>query len=243
MKPLSILSVLLAVLCMTACGSKTGVTADPDSLFYADTVAVEEVTNPTADAANAIVALLQEQLESADLERVKGIAKDIASQLKNLLSQQDTEGVETYAAIISNFIAENSARIKEIGASEVLSEAITQVEGIPTDVVQTTNQAIDGVKSAALTAAISAITKGESVVDAVKAAADELMSEGSDAANKASNAVEAAKNAAENAPDEVKEAVKNKAEEVKEAVKQQATDAANQAIDDAAAAAKKALGL
>lgn len=241
MKNLSKLSVAIAALCMTACGGKTGNTAEPDSLCYADTVAVEEMTNPTADAANAVVALLQSQLESTDLESIKTTAKDIAAKLKQLLSLQDTEGVQTYSAIIDDFIATNSAKIREIGASEILSEAITQVEGIPADVIQTTTQAVDGVKSAALTAALSAIAQGESVADAVKAAAAEVMTEGSDAANKAAAAVEAAKKAAENAPEEVKEAAKAKAEEVKEALKQKATDAANKAIEDAAAAAKKAL--
>ena len=49
MKHLAILSVVVTALCLAACGGKTAGTADPDSLFYADTVAVEEDTNPPVD--------------------------------------------------------------------------------------------------------------------------------------------------------------------------------------------------
>ena len=227
---------------LAACGGKTGATAEPDSLL-ADTVAVEEVTNPTADAANGVVALLQEQLQSADPAQVKGIVQTVTDKVKELLKLGDVEGVETYTAVISNFIAENAPKLKELGITESLTNALAGIEGLPTDVAETAKQAAEGVKSAALTSAISAIASGESVMDAVKAAAAQVMTDGTDAANQAAAAVDAAKAAAEAAPEAVKEAAKAKAEEVKEQAKQQATDAANKAIDDAAAAAKKKLGL
>ena len=160
MKRLPFLFAVIVALCLSACGGKTITTSDPDSLFYADTVAVEEVTNPAADAANAIVAQLQKQMDTTDLECVKDIARDITKHLKELIGQQDMEGVESYTAIINNFIAENADKIREIGAAEILSDAITNMEGVPTDVIQATTQALEGIKTPALNAAVSAIEKG-----------------------------------------------------------------------------------
>ena len=243
MKKLSFITLAAVVMSFTACGGKTSANADPDSLFYDDTVAVEEVTHTAAEAANDIVAQLNEQLLEADAEKVNGIAQTISDKVTELLKLDDIEGVETYAAIVSNFVAENAEKLKEAGAAQTITQALTSVQGIPADVVQNATQAIEGVKTAALTSAVSAIAKGESVTEAVREAATQAIANSTEDAAQAAAAAEAAKQAVEATPEAVKEAVKAKVEESKENAKQQATDAANKAIDDAAAAAKKKLGL
>ena len=154
---------------------------------------------------------------------IEKCAKGQANEVVALLG--DTESAETYTALISNFIADNATKLQEIGASETIQSALSQVEGLPDDIIATATEAVTGVKSAALTSALSAIAKGESVMDAVKAAAEEVVAKGTEVADDAKAAAEAAPDA------------------VKEAAKKQANDAVNKAIDDAAAAAKKELGL
>ena len=242
MKKIFAFAMAAVAMSFASCGSKTASnTAELDSLACDSTECCEKACPQSA--ANQVVALLQEQIQKADLEQIKSIGTTIAETVSKFLSNGDTEGVETYTAVISNFIAENADKLKEIGASATITEALSKVEGIPSDIVETATQAVSGVKSAALTSAINAIAKGESVMDAVKAAAGEAVAEGAQAATDAAAAADAAKAAVEAAPEAVKEAAKAKAEEVKENAKQQATDAANKAIDDAAAAAKKKLGL
>ena len=270
MKKLFSLAVAVAAISLASCGGRTAQTAEPDSLCCKSGSCVEcacpECSCPegacaegkcenckcTQDccnkeavqgAANEVVALLGEQLKNANPEQIKSIANTVAEKVAQFLAAGDTESAEKYTALISNFVAENADKLKKIGASESVAQALAKVEGIPSDIVETATQAVTGVKSAALTSALNAIAKGESVVDAVKAAATEVAAEGSQAAADAQVSAEAVKAAVEAAPDAVKEAAKAKANEAAESAKQQATDAANKAIDDAAAAAKKKLGL
>ena len=270
MKKLFSLAVAVAAISLASCGGRTAQTAEPDSLCCKSGSCVEcacpECSCPegacaegkcenckcTQDccnkeavqgAANEVVALLGEQLKNANPEQIKSIANTVAEKVAQFLAAGDTESAEKYTALISNFVAENADKLKEIGASESVAQALAKVEGIPSDIVETATQAVTGVKSAALTSALNAIAKGESVVDAVKAAATEVAAEGSQAAADAQVSAEAVKAAVEAAPEAVKEAAKAKANEAAESAKQQATDAANKAIDDAAAAAKKKLGL
>ena len=240
MKKLFSLAVAVAAISLASCGGRTAQTAEIDSLAC-DSAKCEQ---PCAQgAANEVVALLGEQLKNANPEQIKSIANTVAEKVAQFLAAGDTESAEKYTALISNFVAENADKLKEIGASETVAQALAKVEGIPSDIVETATQAVTGVKSAALTSALDAIAKGESVVDAVKAAATEVAAEGSQAAADAAASADAVKAAVEAAPDAVKEAAKAKANEAAESAKQQATDAANKAIDDAAAAAKKKLGL
>ena len=263
MKKLFFMAMAVAAISLASCGGRTATTAEPDSLCCDKGTCVEcacpdcpcpegACAEGKCDSctcqqeccaqkcakgeANQVVALLGEQLKSADPEQIKSIANTIGEKVAQFLSKGDTEAAETYTAVISNFIADNAAKLQEIGASEAVTQALAKVEGLPSDIIETATEAVTGVKSAALTSAITAIAKGESVVDAVKAAAEEVVAGGTEIANDA-------KAAAEGAPEAVKEAAKAKAEEAAENVKQQATDAANKAIDDAAAAAKKKLGL
>jgi len=229
MKKIFAFAMAAIAMSFASCGSKTASnTAELDSVAC-DTAACAECPK---GAAQQVVALLQEQIENANPEQIKSIGATIAEKVSQFLAKGDNEAVQTYTAVISNFIAENADKLKEIGASSSITEALSKVEGIPTDIIETATQAVSGVKSAALTSAMEAIAKGESVTDAIKAAAGEVISDGADAAAAAQEAVEAA-------PEAAKEAAKAKVEEVKD----QAADAAGKAVDDAAAAAKKSLGL
>jgi len=231
MKKISIFAVAGLAMTFAACGGKTGNTAEVDSLL-ADTVAVEETVNATADAANGVVALLQEQIEKADPEQVKSIAQTITDKVSELLKANNIEGVETYTAVINNFIAENADKLKENGIAKTITEAISNVAGLPSDVIETAKSAAEGVKSEALTSAISALASGGNVLDAVKNAATQAVSdaaaEGAEAVEEGKAAVEDAKAAVEAAP---------------EAAEKAAKEAASDAVDQAAAAAKSKLGL
>ena len=212
----------VAAVSLASCGGRTLSTAEPDSLCCEQDTCIEKCAKGQA---NEVVALLGEQIKKADPEQIKSIANTIAEKVAQFLAKGDTESAETYTALISNFIADNATKLQEIGASETIQSALSQVEGLPDDIIATATEAVTGVKSAALTSALSAIAKGESVMDAVKAAAEEVVAKGTEVADDAKAAAEAAPDA------------------VKEAAKKQANDAVNKAIDDAAAAAKKELGL
>ncbi len=254
MKKLFIIAVAAAAVCLASCGGKTARTTDPDSL---DVNVLVEAASPV-DAANQVVALLKDQLKKANLEQIKAIAASVTQKVAEFVANGDNEAVQSYTAIINNFVAENAERLQSIGASTALSEALTTVQGLPANIVEATSQAAEGVKTEALTSAINALASGENVLEAVQSAAGNALStaigaavgtatDAQDAAAakaaEVKDAAAAAKAAVEAAPAAAKEAVKQKAQEATDAATQKATDAANKAIDDAAAAAKKKLGI
>ena len=254
MKKLFYFAVAVVTISLASCGGKTAATSDPDSL---NAQAIVEAATP-AEAATQVVALLKDQLKKANVEQIKAISASVAEKVAEFVANGDNEAVQTYTAVINNFVAENAARLKEIGASTIISDALTSVSGLPANITDAATQAAEGVKTEALTSAINAMATGENVLDAVKAAAGNALSTtissavgtATDAqnaaaakANEVKDAATAAKAAVEAAPEAAKEAVKQKAQEAADAAAQKANDAANKAIDDAAAAAKKKLGL
>lgn len=211
MRKLFTFAIAVAAISLASCGGKTTATSDPDSLACE---AVAEVEETPSEAAEGIVAQLQEQLKNADAEQIKAIGATVAETVAGFIAKGNQEAAQTYTTIINNFISENAEKLKEIGAATSISDALATVVDLPA-----------GISEAAKSAAEGLGTDADAKVEAAKAQ------------------VEAAKAAVEAAPEAVKEAVKAKAEEAAEAAKQQASDAANKAIDDAAAAAKKKLGL
>lgn len=254
MKKLFFFAVAAAIVSLASCGGKTAATSDPDSL---KTETIVEAATP-ADAAEQIVDLLKDQLKKANVDQIKTIGASVAQKVAEFVANGDNEAVQTYTAIINNFVAENAERLKTIGAATTISEALATVTGIPANVTDAATQAAEGVKTEALTSAITALANGENVLEAVQKAAGNALSttissavgtatDAQDAAAakaaEVKDAAAAAKAAVEAAPEAAKEAVKQKAQEATEAATQKANDAANKAIDDAAAAAKKKLGL
>lgn len=229
MKKIFALAIAAVTISMASCGGKTASTADPDSLSVE--TAVEAAT--PAEAANQVINLLRDQIKKANPEQIKVIGQSVAQKVAEYVAAGDNEAVQTYTAVINNFIAENAERLQTIGASSTISEALASVSGLPSNIAEAATQAAEGVKTEALTSAINALASGENVLEAVKAVAGDAATT---AISSALNSQEAKDAAAEVSPEAVKEAVK-------EAAKQQATDATNKAIDDAAAAAKKKLGL
>lgn len=207
-----ILTFVMAAIAMSfvACGSKTGSTAEPDSLAF-ESIAEEEAP---VDQAKAIVALLQEQIQNADPEQLKAIGAQITEKIAEFIAAGDTEAAKSFTEVIDNFLTENAEKAKESGIATTVTEAISNVEGIPSSLVEAAQSAATGVATE---------------TNAQAAAVQE--------------SVNAAKEAIEAAPEAAKQAAKAKAEEAAAAAQQKAQESANQAIDEAAAAAKKKLGL
>ena len=222
MKKIFTLIIAAAAISMASCGGKTATdNSNPDSLSAETAV---EAAAPI-QAAQQIVTLLAEQLQKADVEQIKAIGATIAAKVSEFLSNGDAKAAEAYTAVINNFVADNSAKLKELGAATTISDALAAVAGLPADITEATTQAAEGVKTEALT----------SVLNAQSAVMEKV--------NEVQEAAAAAKAAVEAAPEAVKEAAEQQAQQAVDAAQQKAAEEANKAIDDAAAAAKKKLGL
>lgn len=219
MKKIMTLVIAAAAISLTSCGGKTNSnTAELDSLTT-ETVAEEEVA--PAEQAGQVVALLQEQIKNADPEQIKAIGAQVAEKVAEFLAKGDEAAAKTYTETINKFIAENAEKLKAIGASTTISEALSNVENLPSSLLEAATSAANGVAATATEQAEAA----QQAVDAAKAA------------------VEAAPEAVKEAAKEAVDAAKAKGEEAAAAAQQKAQEQANKAIDDAAAAAKKKLGL
>ena len=219
MKKIMTLVIAAAAISLASCGGKTNSnTAELDSLAT-ETVAEEEVA--PAEQAGQVVALLQEQIKNADPEQIKAIGAQVAEKVAEFLAKGDEAAAKTYTETINKFIAENAEKLKAIGASTTISEALSNVENLPSSLLEAATSAANGVAATATEQAEAA----QQAVDAAKAA------------------VEAAPEAVKEAAKEAVDAAKAKGEEAAAAAQQKAQEQANKAIDDAAAAAKKKLGL
>ncbi len=219
MKKIMTLVIAAAAISLASCGGKTNSnTAELDSLTT-ETVAEEEVA--PAEQAGQVVALLQEQIKNADPEQIKAIGAQVAEKVAEFLAKGDEAAAKTYTETINKFIAENAEKLKAIGASTTISEALSNVENLPSSLLEAATSAANGVAATATEQAEAA----QQAVDAAKAA------------------VEAAPEAVKEAAKEAVDAAKAKGEEAAAAAQQKAQEQANKAIDDAAAAAKKKLGL
>ena len=219
MKKIMTLVIAAAAISLASCGGKTNSnTAELDSLTT-ETVAEEEVA--PAEQAGQVVALLQEQIKNADPEQIKAIGAQVAEKVAEFLAKGDEAAAKTYTETINKFIAENAEKLKAIGASTTISEALSNVENLPSSLLEAATSAANGVAATATEQAEAA----QEAVDAAKAA------------------VEAAPEAVKEAAKEAVDAAKAKGEEAAAAAQQKAQEQANKAIDDAAAAAKKKLGL
>lgn len=219
MKKIMTLVIAAAAISLASCGGKTNSnTAELDSLTT-ETVAEEEVA--PAEQAGQVVALLQEQIKNADPEQIKAIGAQVAEKVAEFLAKGDEAAAKTYTETINKFIAENAEKLKAIGASTTISEALSNVENLPSSLLEAATSAANGVAATATEQTEAA----QQAVDAAKAA------------------VEAAPEAVKEAAKEAVDAAKAKGEEAAAAAQQKAQEQANKAIDDAAAAAKKKLGL
>lgn len=189
MKKIMTLVIAVAAICLASCGSKTNAnTAELDSLA---TEAVAEEDGTPVEQAQAVVALLQEQIQKADPEAIKAIGKQIAEKVADFIAKGDEAAAKLYTETISNFINENAEKLKEIGASTAIPEALSTVENLPSSLLESVTNAANGVAAAAGEQAAAA----QEAVDAAKAA------------------VEAAPEAAKQAAEEAAAAAQKKAQE------------------------------
>ncbi len=212
MKKILTLIVAAATISFASCGSKTtSATSEIDSI--AAEAAVEQ-SAPAAEQAQAVIALLQEQIQNADQDQIKAISDQIAQKVAEFIAQGDEAAAQTYIETISNFINTNAEKLKAIGASTTITETISAVEGVPAGIIESVTNAANGVAATATEQAAAAQAAVEAAPEAAKAAAEQAAA-----------------------------AAQQKAQEAAAAAQQQAKDKANEAIDNAAAAAKQKLGL
>lgn len=212
MKKILTLIVAAATISFASCGSKTtSATSEIDSI--AAEAAVEQ-SAPAAEQAQAVIALLQEQIQNADQDQIKAISDQIAQKVAEFIAQGDEAAAQTYIETISNFINTNAEKLKAIGASTTITETISAVEGVPAGIIESVTNAANGVAATATEQAAAAQAAVEAAPEAAKAAAEQAAA-----------------------------AAQQKAQEAATAAQQQAKDKANEAIDNAAAAAKQKLGL
>ena len=212
MKKILTLIVAAATISFASCGSKTtSATSEIDSI--AAEAAVEQ-SAPAAEQAQAVIALLQEQIQNADQDQIKAISDQIAQKVAEFIAQGDEAAAQTYIETISNFINTNAEKLKAIGASTTITESISAVEGVPAGIIESVTNAANGVAATATEQAAAAQAAVEAAPEAAKAAAEQAAA-----------------------------AAQQKAQEAAAAAQQQAKDKANEAIDNAAAAAKQKLGL
>ncbi len=235
-----------AIAGLTACtGGKTARTSDPDSLFAqacscSEKCACDKCQCPDdacaqgkcvncpcvcedAQAAcqqkddSEIVYTLAEAMKTDNSDLLKKAVDTIEQTLKEYIGKGDTEAINNYVAIVSKFLTDNYQTLQEAGMATVISNALSNIEGMPTEAADIIQSAAKGEKSAALTNILNAMDKKASEA---AAAAQEAVASGREAINEAAAAVDAA-------PAAAKEAAK---------------EAASKAIDAAAAAAKEKLG-
>lgn len=212
MKKILTLIVAAATISFASCGSKTtSATSEIDSIAAEAAV---EPSAPAAEQAQAVIALLQEQIQNADQDQIKAISDQIAQKVAEFIAQGDEAAAQTYIETISNFINTNAEKLKAIGASTTITEAISAVEGVPAGIIESVTNAANGVAATATEQAAAAQAAVEAAPEAAKAAAEQAAA-----------------------------AAQQKAQEAAAAAQQQAKDKANEAIDNAAAAAKQKLGL
>ena len=212
MKKILTLIVAAATISFASCGSKTtSATSEIDSI--AAEAAVEQ-SAPAAEQAQAVIALLQEQIQNADQDQIKAISDQIAQKVAEFIAQGDEAAAQTYIETISNFINTNAEKLKAIGASTTITETISAVEGVPAGIIESVTNAANGVAATATEQAAAAQAAVEAAPEAAKAAAEQAAA-----------------------------AAQQKTQEAAAAAQQQAKDKANEAIDNAAAAAKQKLGL
>lgn len=165
MKKLMMLTLAAVAMSFAACGVQTRNTAELDSLSF-DSPSQEELA---VDQANAIVALLQDQLQNADSAEVKAISDQIASQVAGFVAAGDEEAANRYTAIISQFIESNAVKLQQAGVPDAFAQAVASVKDIPAAIVKLATQTAEKTDSAA-----AAVQKG---VDAVPQAVKEAVKE------------------------------------------------------------------
>lgn len=190
MKKLFFMAMAAAAVSLASCGGRTAQTAEPDSLAC-DTTECSKAECPK-DAAGQVVAQLTEQLQQADPEQLQNIANTISETVSELIAQGKTEAAERYTAIINAFVAENAARLQEIGASETVTSALaagTAAIEQGTEAARAAKAAAEGAPEAIEAAKAAVEAAPEAVKEAAKAKAEELKEDAkqqaTDAANKA----------------------------------------------------------
>ena len=212
-----------AIAGLTACtGGKTARTSDPDSLFTqacscSEKCACDKCQCPDdacaqgkcvncpcvcedAQAAcqqkddSEIVYTLAEAMKTDNSDLLKKAVDTIEQTLKEYIGKGDTEAINNYVAIVSKFLTDNYQTLQEAGMATVISNALSNIEGMPTEAADIIQSAAKGEKSAALTNILNAMDKKASeaaaaAVDAAPAAAKEAAKE---AASKAIDAAAAA---------------------------------------------------
>lgn len=191
MKKFFTLALAFVVMSFAACGVKTGNTAELDSLAFQ--VPTDEIG--AVEQADAVVTLLEEQLQHVDPEQVKAISAQIAEQVAGFIAAGDEEAASRYTTVISEFISQNALKLQEAGVPTAIAAALASVKGIPADIMDVVTKAAARADTAAVSAqqaadatkqVIEAVPEGvkEAVKEAVKEQTGKIIDDAAAAAKK-----------------------------------------------------------
>lgn len=172
MKKFFTLALALVAMSFAACGVKTGNTAELDSL------ALQMPTDEmgAVEQADAVVTLLEEQLQHVDPEQVNAISTQIAEQVAGFIAAGDEEAAARYTTTISEFITQHAVKLQEAGVPAAIAAALASMKGIPADIMEAASKAAAKADTAAVSAQ-QAADATKQVLDAVPEAVKEAVKE------------------------------------------------------------------
>lgn len=180
MKKIFFAIMAVAALSFTACDNAPKANVEEAN---ADSIVIEE---PSVNVDETISAL-SAAVESSNAEEAQSILEKAKAYIAQLQEEGKIEEAKVYIAKIQEFIAANEEKITALtNGNETISNLVSAVKAIPTDVADAATEAAEGVKDAAADAASDA---KEAVNDAANAAVDKGKEEAGKAIDNAASTV------------------------------------------------------
>jgi hypothetical protein len=178
----------VAAIGFTSCGNKT-----QQAEAAADSTAVEVTT--VDEEADAAVAMLKSNLESADASKFQKALDEVKAKIADLV-KSNPEAAKQYVAKVQSFLKENADKIKSVvGDNAAVSAAVSAIADVEPEAV--VSGLLEQVGAAATDAKDAAVDAANAQVDAAKEAAEQKANEAKEAAKqKANEAIDNAANAA-----------------------------------------------
>ena len=188
MKKILLAVMAVAAIGFTSCGNKT-----QQAEAAADSTAVELTT--ADEEADAAVAMLNSNLESADASKFQKALDEVKAKIADLV-KSNPEAAKQYVAKVQSFLKENADKIKSVvGDNAAVSAAVSAIADVEPEAV--VSGLLEQVGAAATDAKDAAVDAANAQVDAAKEAAEQKANEAKDAAKqKANEAIDNAANAA-----------------------------------------------
>lgn len=212
------MTMAVAAMCFTSCGSKNAQQAEAAS----EEAAIESVDQQDATAE------LAAQLEAGDVNKFQEALATAQAKAAELL-QSNPEAAKQYLESVQNYLKENTEKIKEmVGDNAIVSTAVsTLVETPAENIISNLQSQLGNVEQAAS-------DKKEEITNAAQQKVDDMK-------QAAANQANAAKEAAEQKANEAKQAAEQKADEAKQAAANKVNEAASKANSEINKGADKLL--